>query len=343
MSVNPANNQRKLWLIFVALGFFWGSSYLFIKIGVDNGLTPFTLVTLRLLVGSILLGTVVFFAKEQLPRDPRMYVKIAILAFFAIALPFVLITIAEQNVPSALAATLTAPVPLFTIPFAAIMLHDRITPAKIAGVVVGLIGVAVLMGFDPAQIGQTDLTPQLVLVAAAISYGFGGVFARKYITGMRPMVPAFIEVSFAMLMALIGSVFLENPLTEIGSLPPEAFFSVLWLGVFGSGLAYLAFFRLIGAWGPTRTSLVAYLLPIWGIALGFIVLKEPIQQGLVLGTGLVILGIAFVNLSRDSVSSGAARLRSRRSKQPARSPADPWSETNLVSGHTDFPVLGFEP
>ena len=70
MSMNRAN-----WLVFIALGFFWGSSYLFIKIGIDAGLTPFTLVTGRLLVGSILLGTVVALSRERLPRDPRIYVE----------------------------------------------------------------------------------------------------------------------------------------------------------------------------------------------------------------------------------------------------------------------------
>ena len=317
MTVSPNNSARSLWLVFIALGFFWGSSYLFIKLGVNAGLTPFTLVTLRLLVGSILLGTVLLFSRESLPRDPRVYVKIAILAFFAIALPFVLITIAEQHVVSALAATLTAPVPLFTIPFAAVMLHERITVAKVLGVIVGLIGVAVLMGFDPSQIGQTDLTFQLVLVAAAISYGFGGVFARKYVTGMRPMVPAFIEVFSAMVMVAIGSLFFENPIGQLTAMDSQAWVSILWLGVFGSGLAYIAFFRLIGAWGATRTTLVAYLLPIWGIALGFIVLSEPLQQGLILGTALIIAGIAFVNLDRQSVAAGGNRLRARRNRQPA--------------------------
>lgn len=305
-----ARGTRLDWLIFIALGFFWGSSYLFIKIGVDAGLTPFTLVALRLLVGSVLLGVVLYFSPHRLPREPRMYGKIAILAFFAIALPFLLITIAEQHVPSALAATLTAPVPLFAILFAAGMLGERISPAKIAGIVIGLIGVAVLMGFDPSQLGQTDLTYQLVLVGAAISYGFGGVFARRYVTeGQHPMVTAFIEVASAMLMALVGSVLLEDPIGEIASLRLNGFFAILWLGVFGSGLAYLAFFRLIGAWGPTRTALVAYLLPIWGIALGFLVLNEPIQSGLILGTALVIAGIAFVNLDRTSVAALRARWR----------------------------------
>src|SRR3954463_4847515 len=108
MNVNPTASSRSLWLVFIGLSFFWGSSYLFIKIGVDAGLTPFTLVTGRLLIGAILLGAVVAVTRQRLPRAPIMYVKIAILGFFGIALPFVLITIAEQNAPSSLAATLTA-------------------------------------------------------------------------------------------------------------------------------------------------------------------------------------------------------------------------------------------
>src|SRR5262245_45493159 len=148
------------WLIFVALGFFWGSSYLFIKIGIDAGLTPFTLVTLRLLVGLLLLGIVVLLARETLPRRLSVYGHLLVMSFFSVAFPFALITTAEQHVDSALAATLTAPVPLFVIPIAAVVLRERITVNKVFGVVVGLLGVAVLMGFDPAQIGRTDLTPQ---------------------------------------------------------------------------------------------------------------------------------------------------------------------------------------
>ena len=313
--------QRTNWLLFLALSFFWGSSYLFIKIGDDAGLTPFTLVTLRLLIGSILLAIVLVASRERLPRDPSMYVRIAILGLFAIALPFVLITIAEQQVPSSLGATLTAPVPLFAILFAAALLGERLTVAKIAGVVVGLSGVAVLMGFDVSQIGKTDLTPQLLLVGACASYGFGAVFARKYVSGLRPMVPAFLEVFFSMLMVAACALLTERPLTEIPTLPSDAIFAVVWLGVFGSGLAYLCFFRLITHWGATRTAFVAYLLPIWGIVLGLVVLGEHIQSGLVLGTLLVICGIAFVNVDRETLIAGVARTHSRLARSPDQSAA----------------------
>src|ERR1051325_6982933 len=101
------------WLIFLALGFFWGSSYLFIKIGVDAGLQPFTLIMFRLLIGFILLATVVAGAGGPPPRDPRMCVHLAVMGTITIAIPFALITFAEQTVDSSLAAVINGAVPLF--------------------------------------------------------------------------------------------------------------------------------------------------------------------------------------------------------------------------------------
>ncbi len=201
--------------------------------------------------------------------------------------------------------------PLFVIPIAALLLGERITLAKIVGVTIGMVGVAILVGFDPAQIGRTDLSPQLVLVGAALSYALGGVYARRFVHGLRPMIPALFQVTFAMIMAGVGAFAFENPIGALGGLPFEAFVAVIWLGLFGSGLAYLIFYRLLNNWGPTRTSLVAYTLPVWGIALGWLVLNEHINEGLVLGTALVIAGIAVVNLRRDALIARAGRLHTR--------------------------------
>jgi len=315
------------WLVFLLLGFFWGSSYLFIKIGVEAGLPPFTLVFLPLLIGSIVLGAVVALARERLPRESRFYLHIAIVAFFGIALPFMLITIAEAHVDSALAAVLTAPVPIFTIIFAALLLpEETLTAYKVVGVLLGLLGVAVLVGFDPAQLGTNNFTSELLLIGAAISYAIGGVYARKFVTGYRPMIPALFEVFFAMLMAAAGSFLLENPVSLIGSVSTDAVFAVLWLGIFGSSLAYLAFFRLLGNWGAQRTSLVAYQLPVWGIILGVLVLHEELPPALITGLALIIAGIALVNLKRDSLAAAANGLRNRfgrgrQTPEPAPDPA----------------------
>ena len=113
------------------------------------------------------------------------------------------------------------------------------------------------------------------------------------------MIPALFQVGFALVMMSIPALLLERPWEA--SLAPEAWFAVVWLGLLGSGGAYLIFFRLLGHWGATRTSLVAYLLPIWGIVLGALVLSEPIDAGLLIGTALVIGGIGLVNMRRGSM------------------------------------------
>ena len=292
--VNSTASSRLDWPLFILLGFLWGSSYLFIKIGVDAGLQPFTLVSLRLLIGLALLAVVVVIARQSLPRDPRMYGHLVVLGFFSVALPFTLITWAEQSVDSSLAAVLTGAVPLFVIPVAAVLLADeRVTVNKLIGIGIGLVGVAIVVGFDPASLAGNGLIAQLALIGAAASYAVGGVYARKNIHGLRPMIPALFQVAFGLVMVGIPAILLEGPIRL--SIQPEALFAVIWLGLLGSGLAYLVFFRLLGRWGATRTSLVAYLLPIWGIVLGAIVLSEPIDARLILGTALVIGGIALVN------------------------------------------------
>jgi drug/metabolite transporter (DMT)-like permease len=107
------------------------------------------------------------------------------------------------------------------------------------------------------------------------------------------LVPAVFQVSFAFLIVATLSLVLEHPWTarpDVGD-----WFAVAWLGIFGSGAAYMLYFGLLGRWGATRTSLVAYLLPVYGIALGFLVLNEPIDVTLIAGTALVIAGVALVN------------------------------------------------
>ncbi|MEP6468327.1 MAG: DMT family transporter [Chloroflexota bacterium] len=282
------------WLLFVLLGFLWGSSYLFIKIGVDAGLQPFTLVAVRLLIGFALLAAVVAVAREALPRSIRTYGHLFVMAIFSVALPFSLITWAEQSTDSTLAAILNASVPLFVILIAAAVLVDEnITTNKVAGLVIGFVGVAILVGFDPGVIAGTDLLAALALIGSSVAYATGAVYARRFVHGLRPMIPAVMQVGFALLISAILALLFERPISFPVSF--DAVLAVVWLGLLGSGAAYLVFFRLLGRWGATRTSLVAYLLPVFGIALGVAVLDERVDARLILGTLLVIGGIALVN------------------------------------------------
>jgi drug/metabolite transporter (DMT)-like permease len=288
----PESTNRSLWLVFLALGFMWGSSYLFIKLAVDTFGT-FTLVALRLAVGAALLWVVIKLAGQELPRERRIYGHLLVMACVNIVIPFALITWAERSVDSSIAAVLTAAVPLFAIVIAPLILHDE--PIRVNGVLglaVGFVGVVVLVSRNLGA-GESDISGEIALLGAALSYAVGAVYSRHNMRGVRPMIPAVFQVTFAMLIAGAVALAFEHPWDVRPD--AEAVFSIAWLGLLGSGLAYLANFRLLAAWGATRTTLVAYVIPVVGIVLGFIVLSEPIDIRLLIGTGLVVGGVALVN------------------------------------------------
>ena len=289
-----SRGSRLDWLIFVALGFFWGSSYLFIKIGVDNGLQPFTLIMFRLLIGFALLAAVVAVARQPLPREPRMYGHLFVMGVVNIAIPFSLITYAEQTVDSSLAAVINGAVPLFVIVIAALFLKgETVTINRVAGLIVGFIGVAVLVGLDVANLGSANTLGELALIGATVSYAVGNVYAKAHVHGLRLMVPALLQVFFGLVVTGALAFLTEHPLATIPA--PEAILAVVWLGLLGSGLAYLCYFRILQHWGATRASMVAYLLPVVGVALGALVLQEQVTASTLIGTILVIGGIALVN------------------------------------------------
>ena len=281
------------WLLFLALGFMWGSSYLFIKLAVPSFGT-LTLVALRLAIGALFLWIVILAAGQELPRERRMYGHLVVMAVVNIVIPFALITWAEQSVTSSIAAILTAAVPLWAIVIAPLVLPDE--PIRVNGVVrllIGFVGVVILTSRGLTEGSSSDITGEIALLGASLSYAIGAVYSRRNMRGVRPMIPAVFQVTFAMVIAGVLAIALEHPWDDRPDL--QAIVSILWLGIFGSGLAYLVNFRLLAAWGATRTTLVAYVIPVVGIVLGYLALQEPVDGRLLLGTVLVIGGVAFVN------------------------------------------------
>lgn len=280
------------WFIFIALGVMWGSSYLFIMLGLGT-LSPFTLVALRLAVGAALLVGVLLATRQPIPRDLGTYGHLVVLSVLSIVLPFSLITFAELSVPSSVASILVATVPLFVIIIAGLFLRDEpITVNGVVGLAIGFAGVIVLTARGGMS-GDGGLLPQLALLGAAASYGAGGVYAKRTVHHLRATVPAAFQVLFGFVISAGLALLFESPF----DLRPDgvAWLSILWLGIFGSGLSYLVFFRLLGTWGATRTSLVAYLMPVVGLLLGVIVASEPMDLRMVAGTALIIGGVALVN------------------------------------------------
>jgi len=287
-----ARPTRTDWLTLLALGFMWGTSYVFIKLGVQT-LPTFTLIAARLGIGLALLATVVAIAHERLPREPRIYAHLVVMSIINIVLPFALITTAERSVDSALAAVLNGALPLVVIVVAALFLHDEpLTVNRLVGLGVGYLGVVVLVSRSLGASSST-LTGELALVLSTVSYGVGAVYARRNMRGVRPMIPALFQVGFAFVIVAVIALATERPWEVTWS--PDAVVAVVWLGILGSGFAYLASFRLLSRIGATRTSLLAYLLPIVGIVSGAVMFGEVVDARIVIGTVLIIAGITLVN------------------------------------------------
>jgi drug/metabolite transporter (DMT)-like permease len=288
------NSNAFVWALFLALGFFWGSSYLWIKIALET-VPPLTLIGGRLVLAAIFLWTFVLVTREPLPRSARQYGHLLVMACVNIVVPFILIAVGEQSIDSALASILNATVPLFVIVLAPMFLPDeRITLPRVAGLAVGFAGVILLVAPDLVNISDADLTGELMLLGSSLCYAVGNVYAKRNVKGLAPRIPALFQVFFALLIIAPLALVVDHPFTDVHP-SPDALFAIAWLGILGSGVAYLCYFTILANWGATRTSMVAYLLPVVGIALGAIVLNDPVTLNRVLGTVLVIAGIALVN------------------------------------------------
>jgi drug/metabolite transporter (DMT)-like permease len=287
-------NRSWVWLIFLALGFAWGSSYLWIKIGVET-LPPLTLIAGRLLFGFTFLAIVVAVARQALPREPRQYGHLLVMSVVNIVIPFILIAVGEKSIDSALASILNATVPLTVIVLAPLFLPDeRITIPKVAGLALGFAGVILLVAPDLVNLTNADLRGELMMIGSSVAYGVGNVYAKRNVHGLRPMIPALFQVGFALVIIVILALLIEQPIGRVNP-APGAIVAVVWLGVLGSGVAYLCYFTILANWGATRTSMVAYLLPVVGIALGALVMGDPVTINRIGGTALIIAGIALVN------------------------------------------------
>jgi len=290
----------KQWTVFGLLGLVWGSSFLWIKIAVaETG--PLTLVAFRLLFGLIGLVLIMLARREKIALSRRTLPAFAFMGVFNTAVPFVLITWGEQHIASSLAAILNATVPLFTIVLAHFWLTDeKITLPKLAGLLVGFVGIIVLVSRDLAPevlrdaLAGAGLWGQAAVLVASVSYAVAATFSRRHLRGQPPVLQAGMVLLIADALMWVVTPAVERPMNfpDTGL----AWFAILWLGVLGSCAAYMMFFYLINAWGPTRASMVTYVFPVVGLVLGILFLHEPADWRLVVGALLIVGGIGVVNV-----------------------------------------------
>jgi drug/metabolite transporter (DMT)-like permease len=289
-----ARPNRSDWFLLIALGVIWGTSYAFIKLGVAT-LPTFTLIASRLLIGLGLLVTVGVLTRERLPRSRRLYGHLLVMAVINIVVPFTLITWAEHSVNSAVAAILNGATPLVVIVLAAITFHDEpITLNRLVGVIVGYVGVIVLVAPGLAAAGgESQLPGEIALLGSTLAYAVGAVYARRNMRGIRPMIPATFQVAFAFVIVSAVALTLENPFAVKWN--TDAVIAVIWLGILGSGVAYIINFRLLSRIGATATIQLAYVLPVVGIITGALMFHERIDAWVLIGTVLIAGGVTLVN------------------------------------------------
>ena len=287
-------NRWKDWAAFWLLGLIWGSSFLWIRIAVQE-IGPFMLVALRVLIGALGLALVAAVARPALPRTARTYVAMAVLGLINTALPFVLISWGETRIPSSLASILNGTVPLFTILIAHFALHDdRITLPRVLGLAVGFAGVVVLLSkdFEPGTI-HASLLGQGAVILAAVSYAGASVYARTQIRNLAPLVSAMLPLIAADLFMWLALPVFESPVRF--PVLPITWVALFWLGLLGSCVAYLLYFHLIRQWGPTRSTMVTYVFPVVGLLLGILFLDEHADWRFMAGSALIVAGIGVVN------------------------------------------------
>lgn len=280
-------------LAFLALSLAWGSSFFWIKIAIQE-IGPFMLVALRVLFGILGLVVILLFNRPKGMPDRKTWQTLLILGITNTALPFVLISWAELQLDSAVAAILNSSMPLFTLVIAHFTLSDdKMTLQKTIGVIVGFLGVVVLMFRDLGGDVRLNLMAQGAMIAAVLFYAGSTVFARRNTQDISPVVRALIPLLSADVFIWTGALLTESPI-HFPSLA-ITWGALLWLGIIGSCIAYLLYYYLLHSLGPTRISMVTYMFPVVGVILGVLLLNERLDLSLILGAALVLGSLLIVN------------------------------------------------
>jgi drug/metabolite transporter (DMT)-like permease len=284
--------KPKHWVVFILLGVIWSSSFMWIKIAVQE-VGPITLVAFRVLFGLLFSIVVIFIQRIQMPPGFKEWSPLLLLGLTNVAIPFFLISWGEQSIDSAVAAILDATVPLFTILIAHYLLHDdKMTWPKVLGLLMGFAGVIILMSKDVgASFGS--ILGQLAVVLASAFYAGSAVFARKTTEDTPGILRSAGPLISATVVMWLATFFVESPV-EIPQLG-ITWIALLFLGILGSGLAFVLLYYLIHEIGPTRTSMVTYLFPLGGVILGVAFLNEQLSWQLLVGAGLIVVSLVIAN------------------------------------------------
>lgn len=283
------------WGLLLLLSVLWGGSFFFSKVALHE-LPPFTVVLGRVSIAAAALLVYLRATGRTIPSSREVWI-----AFFGMGLlnnliPFSLIFWGQTQIASGLASILNATTPIFSIMVAHLFTDDeRMTPNKLAGVALGVAGVAVLMGGSAFTGAQQPVWALVACLGAALSYGFAGTFGRRFRRmGIAPAAGAFGQTAATtvMMVPLVALVDAPWQLATPGALTLGA---VACLALFSTALAYILFFRILAVGGAINSSLVTLLVPVSAILLGSLVLGERLAVNHFLGMALIALGLLSID------------------------------------------------
>jgi drug/metabolite transporter (DMT)-like permease len=282
--------------ILVSLAMMWGLSFLFIKVAVDV-VSPLWIVAARCVVGALVLVVLLRARGGRLPRGRRTWIDLTVLAALGNALPWGLMAWATLYLPSGLVAVVNALAPTSTLVIAILAGLEAASLRRIAGLVIALGGTALAVSSSIGSPGTTLAV--LAIMLATVCYGAGTVYAKQKVSGTHPpLAIATGQVLMAAAMSVpVAAV--TSPFPVVSDLTPAILGSLAALGIFGTGLAFRAFYGLIASVGATNTIMVTYLIPVVALLAGAVVLGEPLTLVVIVGTALTIGGIWLAQRQRS--------------------------------------------
>lgn len=283
------------WAVLLILAVIWGGAFLFIGIAVRH-VDPLTYVWLRLTIAAGAMWLFLKWKGQKLGLPREVWGSILLLALLNNALPFTLFGWGQTHIASGLASILNATTPIWGVLVAHFFTSDeRMTPRKIAGVLLGFGGVAVMIGPSLLANVGTDLLAQLACVTASLSYAVAAVWARRFRRmGLSPMSVTTGQLSAGALMMLPLALLVDRPWTQ--ALPPaSAWAAIAALAIFCTAFGYVLYFKMIDTAGATNALLVTLLVPPFAILFGGLFLNEMLAPQDFAGLALIALGLAAID------------------------------------------------
>lgn len=298
MSPSPPINRSMTaleWMTLTALAAVWGGAFFFNAIAVKE-LPVFTVVVARVALAAVVLLAVLKVAGIRMPAERRVWIAFFGMGLLNNAIPFSLIVWGQQHIASGVASILNASTPLFTVVLAHMMTPDeKLSGGRFFGVLAGLAGVAIMIGNDAVHALGTGVMAQLACLAAAVSYGFAGIFGRRFrAMGVAPMATAAGQLAASSLLLFPVMLVIDRP----WSLPlpgMNAIAALIGIATLSTAFAYVLFFRLLATAGASNVSLVTLLIPVSAILLGMMFLGETLELRHIAGMAMIGLGLAAID------------------------------------------------